>query len=196
VSAARCSCGTARDHVIAWRRTADGREVLLHSTGAVTGATGAVLSGVPVARPRTAEARARDLAAGWLVVGEVELYAAAEVGMLYDVARKLVTSRPDATPGDLRAAFAAAEEGAQLDRIARSIRWEHVSGDLYAGRLPRLRWPHTAVTREGGRYDVCVIVSRLGAGSWVGEVAEPTGHSFTNLRDLARHLRDEGRRAS
>jgi hypothetical protein len=188
VTATHCTCGDRDEHIAARRRTADGFDVHLLSGGALVGYMGA-LPGVPVARPRTADALARDLAAGWLVVGVVALYDLGELGMLYDVARKLVTSRPDATPGDLRAAFAAAEEGAQLDRIARSIRWEHVSGDLYAGRLPRLRWPHTAVSREGGRYNVCVIVSRLGAGSWVGEVAEPTGHSFTNLRDLARHLR-------
>ena len=47
------------------------------------------------------------------------------------------------------------------------------------------------MSREGGRYEVRVIVSRdIGRGAT--DVAEPTGHSFTSLRALARHLRDEG----
>lgn len=195
MTATHCTCGDRDEHIAARRRTADGFDVHLLSGGALVGYMGA-LPGVPVARPRTADALARDLAAGWLVVGVVALYDLGELGMLYDAARRLVAARPSATPGDLREAFAAAEEGAQLDRIAASIRWEHVSGGLWLGRLPRMRWPHTAVSREGGRYEVRMIVTRAGAGSWVGEVAEPTGHTFTSLRDLARHLRDEGRRAS
>lgn len=181
-----CTCGDRAEHIIARRRTADGRDVHLHAGGALTGAMGYALPGVPVARPRTLEALRRDLAAGWLVVGEAALYDAAELGLLYATARRLVAARLDATPGDLRAAYAAAEEGAALDRIVRSIRWEHVCADLYAGRLPRLRWPDTAIRREGGRYDVCAIV---GGGDGLGDVAMPTGHTFTNLRDLARHLR-------
>lgn len=183
-----CACGLARDHVLAWRRTADGRAVLLHSTGAVTGVDCLPLDGVPAARPRTAEARRRDLAAGWLVVGEAGLYDADELPALYATARRLAARDLGATPGELRAAFAEAEDNARLDRVARQIRWLHVCEGLYEGRLPRLRWPDLVVSREGGRYDVCVVVGRLGAGGRIAEVAEPTGRVFASLRDLARWL--------
>jgi len=53
---APCTCGDRAEHIIARRRTADGHDLHLHAGGALTGAVGYALPGVPVARPRTLDA--------------------------------------------------------------------------------------------------------------------------------------------
>lgn len=193
-----CTCGNAASHRVAWRRTADGTHVELWDSGALTGAMGLALPGVPVARPRTADATRQALAAGWLVAGELErtsappgsslcLYDAADLPSLYAVARRLVTSRGlGVTPGELRAAHAEAEERAAVDRFP--IRWEFVAEGCRVGHLPRIRWPGLAVWHDRGVYEVVAIERRAAMGGRTGECLVPTGFRFDTLRELVRHL--------
>lgn len=192
-----CTCGNADPHRIAWRRTADGAHVELWHDGALTGAAGFALPGVPIARPRTSEAREAALAAGWLVVGELArstedpaaaLYDAAELPTLYTAARRLVARDIRATPGELRAAFAEAEERALVARFP--VRWEYVAPDCRVGHLPRIRWPGLAVWHERGVYEV-MIERRGGSGVHTSTALHPTGFRFTTLRELVRHLTAE-----
>lgn len=103
-----CSCGNTaqhRPHVIAERRPADGGCLCLWSDGAITQHLGLAFPGVPVARPRTPVAARAALAAGWLVMGEVELYDASEIPALYAAAKRIAAR--GGLPGDLRRAMAA-----------------------------------------------------------------------------------------
>lgn len=195
-----CTCGNAAPHRIAWRRTADGAHVELWHDGALTGAGGLALPGVPIARPRTEEARRQALAAGWLVVGELArttedpaaaLYDAAELPTLYATARRLVARAPGVAPGELRAAFAEAEERAALERFP--VRWETIAPGCRVGHLPRIRWPGLAVWHERGVYEVMMVQHIAAMGERGGDALVPTGFRFTTLRDLVRHLMTEQR---
>lgn len=196
-----CTCGNASPHRVAWRRTADGVHVELWHDGVLTGVGGLALPGVPIARPRTEEARRRTLAAGWLVVGELArttedpaaaLYDAAELPTLYATARRLVAARGLAvTPGELRAAFAEAEERAVVERFP--VRWETIAPDCRVGNLPRIRWPGLAVWHERGVYEVMMVQHIAAMGARGGDALVPTGFRFTTLRDLVRHLTTEHR---
>lgn len=191
-----CACGDARPHRVAWRRTSDGAHVELWHDGSLTGAGGLALPGVPIARPRTEEARREALAAGWLVAGELArssedpsaaLYDAAELPTLYTVARRLVASRGLAvTPGELRAAFAETGERAAIERFP--VRWETIAPGCRVGHLPRIRWPGLAVWHERGVYEVMMAQRVAAAGARTAEALVPTGFRFTALRDLVRHL--------
>lgn len=81
-----CTCGVATDHLVATRRTADGKSVQLWSDGQVTWGLGYGMRGV--GRARYYSVRQRNLQAGWIVIGDVELYDAAEVPALVRAARK------------------------------------------------------------------------------------------------------------
>lgn len=82
-----CTCGCTEAHRIATRTTADGIFAVLWSDGMVTSALGLALRGVPMVRPRTAEAFQRALRAGWAFMGRVELFDASEIGGLYQQCR-------------------------------------------------------------------------------------------------------------
>lgn len=88
--ASTCSCGTTKPHILARRSTFDGNHVLLWSDGGVTGALGVGLYGAPARERRN---HANFLAGGWLALGEVELYDAAEVRKLLVTARRAVAQR-------------------------------------------------------------------------------------------------------
>lgn len=85
-----CSCGTERPHVIGRRLTFDGNHVHLWSDGRVTGSLGVGLYGAP---PRERRNLSRFIEAGWLALGEVELYDAKEVRTLLATARRAVGQR-------------------------------------------------------------------------------------------------------
>ena len=168
----------AKPYAIAKRKTADDRTVVLWSTGAVTGALGFPLAGVPVARPKTADALARELTAGWLMMGEVELYDGDELGTLHEACRHVAAR--GGTPGDVRA---------RANRtMLPSLRWSIVSADRdgkpteRVAMLPRLRWPGLAV------FDFCGSVgsSRGRYQVWRHSdgTAYPTGCDFGTLADL------------
>lgn len=70
-----CSCGVAEDHVVGRRRTADGYQVALWSDGALT----LGFAHQYAIRGARGPARHVALSAGWSVLGDVELYDAAEV---------------------------------------------------------------------------------------------------------------------
>ncbi len=163
---------------MARRLTADGVAVELWSDGPVTGRMGFALSGVPVARP-SAAGLSTALAAGWLLMGEVELYDAEEVGGLYEACRWAAAR--GLGPGEVRARAAA---------LKITPNWEVLSADRdgrpteRVWRLPRLgRWAGLAVWDRCGasqRYEV-MSCDRDG-------VCMPTGFAFGRLADLSAHL--------
>lgn len=177
-----------RSEIIARRRTADSVGVCLWSDGAISGVLGFKLPGVPMRRPRTAEARDRALCAGWLLLGEVELWDLSEVPALYRAAEK--AARGDRLPGTLRDLMA------QAEKPAIALSWTVTSADRNGrpterqARLPRLRWPGMAVI------DYCGTVGSA-RGRYVlvrvehGDVAFDTGFAFTSQRDLFAHLLSE-----
>lgn len=190
-----CSCGDARPHEIARRRTADDATVVLWSDGAVTGRLGYALPGVPIARPKTAEAIERSLRAGWMLADEVCLYEANEIAALYDAcrwaaARGLGISAARARLADLsKARLTPAWEILRVDRDGRPT--ERV------WRLPRLLWPGVVVWdyctgtsgRKNGRasgglngcrYEI-VYTDRDG-------VAVGAGLQFRTLSEVSDHL--------
>ena len=158
-----CHCGQAKAHIIARRSTADGKHVLLWNDGMLTWALGYAIRGA--ARPRTAEQSAAALRAGWLVLGEVELYDSGDVSDLVTAARWVAARH--GTPGDLRRRYAAmtAPRGP-------SPTWTVISTDrdgaptVRAWRLPRLGgWDGLAVWHERGVYEIVREVQR-GTGTY------------------------------
>lgn len=182
-----CSCGEARPHEVARRRTADGVSVLLWSDGPVTGRLGYQIEGVPMARPRSAEGRKLALRAGRLLMGEVCIHDAADLGALYEACRW--AAKRGGLPGDVRQRMRSARQPAIHPA------WTVLSTDRdgqptsRVWRLPRLRWPGMAVwdncgpNRGGrGRYELTSVVQ--GAAN----TYESTGLFFGNLRELAAYL--------
>lgn len=176
-----CGCGNPKPHRLAARETSDGKRVELWSTGAVTGGMGFALDGVPIARPRSAEARTVALRAGWLLIGEVELWDRAEVPALYAACRRVAARGGE--PGDVRAAMAA-----KAPHIP--IRWEVLQADrdgettCRVGTLPRLMWAGVGVWHESGRYEIMhEHADGHGGHAWHG-----TGITFASQRELFRYL--------
>lgn len=173
MSAPTCSCGDAAEHIVARRMTADCFSVVMLSRGAIVGGFGHAFNGVPFARPRSAEGLALALRAGWLLMGEVELYDVGELGDLYAAAKRVAAR--GGLPGDLRA---------EMHRAAPPsipLRWTVLSADrdgkptCRVATLPRLRWPATQVWHERGVYEV--LYEQCGA-------LHSSGRRFTSQRDL------------
>lgn len=179
-----CTCGDAASHVVARRLTADGVAVCLWDDGAVTGRLGYAIDGVPIVRPRGAEGRARALRAGRLLMGEVVIHDASEVGALYAACRWV--AERGGLPGDVRRRLA------DQQRVTLRPVWTVLSADrngrptLRVWRLPRLRWPGMAVwdactSGRGGRYELAYEIQRSGT-------YESSGLRFATLAALAAHL--------
>lgn len=96
-----CSCGEVEDHVVGRGRTADGKRVDLWSDGGLSWALGYAVRGS--ARPRTNEQRRLALVAGWLVLGDIELYRADQVSALVRAARWAAAR--DGLPATMRRRF-------------------------------------------------------------------------------------------
>lgn len=184
IAGALAKKGTAE--IIAKRSTADGKHVLLWNDGTLTWALYNTIKGSPW--PRT-DAQIREaLKAGWLVMGEVELYDAAEVPRLIEVARKI--ARRGGTPGDLRSAFAKSSPlkphwvVQETDRDGRPT--------VRVWRLPRISHPGVVIWDEirgsrGARYHVMTEVMERGRPS--GTLTS-TGARFKDLTSLDKYLRE------
>jgi hypothetical protein len=183
------------DEIIARRKTADDKAVALWSDGSLTwGGVGTVIKGSPHAR--TAAQIEEALAAGWLVMGEVEAYDADEVPRLIEVARKV--ARRGGLPGDVRGEFA---KSAPLKPL-----WTVIEADrdgrplVRAWILPRITHPGMAVWDEvrgsggRGRYQVMREVTRGVPGQIRGGrgsgAYESTGFQFHDLAKLSQYLRE------
>lgn len=179
-----------KDEVIGRRKTSDDKDVALWSDGTLTwGRLGTAIKGSPHAKtPAQVEAARRT---GWLVLGEVELYDAAEVPRLIAAARKV--AERGGSPGDLRSAFARGQ--AKEERLTPS--WTTIEADrdgrpvVRVWKLPRLLYGGLAVwdERRGrgasrGRYQVMREIGRTGTYA-------PTGDDFHDLEALSEWLRQE-----
>lgn len=71
------------------RVTADGKSVVLWSDGTITSGMGWHIRGSSRAA-RSAYERKKNIEAGWLLMGDVDLYDYAEVPKLFDAAKKAV----------------------------------------------------------------------------------------------------------
>jgi hypothetical protein len=178
------------DEVLARRKTADAKDVVLWSDGSLTwGRMGTVIKGSAHART---PAQIRDaLAAGWLALGDVELYDAAEVPKLMAAARKVAAR--GGTPGDLRSAFgASASREERLTPIWTTLETDRAGNPtLRIWKLPRLLYGNLAVwdDRRGprassmGRYQVMSEMGRSGTYA-------PIGVQFHTLHDLSAYLHE------
>lgn len=114
-----CSCGCAKDHVIARRKTADGITVQIWSDGAVTcGLNTYVIRGAKTARSIRLAVRA-----AWLVANEVEMFDHAELRRLCVTARKAVEQPSLQDRTYLRAVMA----GVTFETIRRGAVIRHAS---------------------------------------------------------------------
>lgn len=174
--------------VIARRDTSNGPRVYLWDDGSLTRALGLSIRGAWF-QP-CAENRQRALSAGWLVIGDVELYAAAEVSDLARAARWTVER--DGLPGTMRARFAA--KAIPVMKAG----WRVVDADARgnaverAWRLPGIGpWAGYAVfdfcTRGRGRYE---LMQRYGTGRRERDTYLTTGIRFSTQAELMAHLRD------
>jgi hypothetical protein len=175
-----------KPEIIARRRTSDGKSVLLWNDGTLTWGMYDAIKGSP--RVRT-DAQIREaLDAGWLVMGEIELYEADEVPRLIEAARKV--ARRGGAVGDLRREFA---KDAPLrphwvvqetDREGRPT--------VRVWRLPRMSHPGVVIWDEvrgshGSRYRVMTEIMERGRRS--GTLAD-TGVRFKDLASLSKYLRE------
>jgi len=132
-------------------------------------------------RPRTPGGVELALRAGWLVLGDVELYKDSEVPSLVASARW--AAERGLGPGAMREHLHHAPPvlhptwtvlEANRDGLPRVRVW----------RLPRIRWPGLAVWLEKGVYTVCRQLER-------SDTYESTGFTFTNLADLSTFLHNQ-----
>jgi hypothetical protein len=170
------------------RQTADGITIDLWDDGAVTGALGYRLRGVPVRRPLTPEAQHRARTAGLLLLGEVCLWKREDVPDLYRAAER--AARLDGLPGTVRRLMRETRNAPP----AIALHWTVVAADRNGRplervcRLPRLWWPGYvvfdfcgSVGSARGRYVLMEDKQRNGT-------CTQTGFAFGTLRDLRAHL--------
>lgn len=158
---------------IATRRTAQDSIVHLYPDGTLAWATGRIIWG-----PRRGSSTQHiALAAGWLLMGDVELYDDAEVAALAAAARWSV---------ERCLGVAGMRQRFHRPRGMRPV-WTTLEMDrdgyptCRCWRLPRLRWPGTVVFHEHGVYSLWSEIGRSGT-------CAPTGIRFSTLRQLCAHL--------
>jgi hypothetical protein len=170
-----CTCEVVERHEIARRRTFDNIGVILWSDGTLTSFVGAI-TGLPYRQSARVTLRA-----GWLLMGEAELWNYDELATLYKAC--VWAAARDGLPGSVRAFLskpaplkpnwtvtATDNRNAPTERV-----W----------RLPRLRWPGLAV------WDTCSAKQRYAVyvrihGS--NETYSPTGCAFATLTELQAYL--------
>lgn len=184
-----CSCGCATRHKMATRKTFDEIVVLLWSDGSITGWVNA-LRGVPVRRPRSAEARQRAVQAGWLLMGVVELYTLEELPDLYRACEN-VARNPQRTVAD---------EFERLRESTIAFVWETTATDRdgrwteQTARLDRMRWPSIVILRTRSGYELFYEqhATQLSGDESRRVVRDaihtPSGFRCGNLHDLCTHL--------
>lgn len=186
MKASTCSCGSAEAHTVAKRRTFDGLRVAMWCDGAITGGFGVALAGVPVARPRSADATDIARTAGWMFMAEAELCEADELPALYEACRWAAARGLDVAA--MRARLHAA---APIDFTWTVTEADH-RGDVRERmcRLNRMQWPGLAVIHSARGYQVMSISRVAAPGMRSGEeVMFPTGFVFQSQRDLCAYLR-------
>lgn len=142
-----------KPHVIARAKTSDGRVVELWSHGPLTSVMGLALPGVPIVRPRSADALTVALAAGRCVVDAAPSLTLAEVPARYATARReaarpvteIVTVAPAEPPSTPDVTALAARRKA-LAFAAQRLGWEIVDVDLDLGAQTARVW-----VRRGSR---------------------------------------------
>lgn len=158
---------------VARRVTSDGHHVTLWSDGSLLLPLGQFIPGWGGKR--------LPGRAGWLVMGEVELYDLEEVPTLAEACRW--AAKHGKTPGEMRAHL-------HRDAPIRLV-WTVMHADrdgrptVRTCRLNRIQWPGLIVWHERGVYEL-LKTERPRPG---GDTCLPTGFKFRTLRDLTAHLR-------
>lgn len=166
------------------RVSADGYHVVLWSDGAVTGALGYRLRGVPVRRSRTGPARYQALKVGRLMLDEVCLWETPDFGRLYKAAEAAV--KRDGLPGTLRRFM---REGGLLPLkpvwiVLHADREGKPTEKFWS--LPRLRWPGLAVwwTKNRGY----AVMRRLSGARHADETYDEL-MTYKTLREVQAYLK-------
>jgi hypothetical protein len=177
----------SKPEVVAKRKTADGKRVVLWSDGSISGRMGYQLKGVPMTKnPLTPRG------VGWLFMSEVELYDSSELSKLYKAAKKV--AKRGGNPGDVRREVGKLLKKGKAPKRPK-IRWEVTQTDARGNPIERVwvpsrfQWPGIVVydhvnrgSRHGGRYEVMTRVS----GS--RNTYRTTGMAFGKLADVFKYL--------
>ena len=158
---------------IARRITSDGAHVILWSDGSVLLPLG---QHIPGWGQRRLKGRA-----GWLFLGEIELYDLEELPALAKAARW--ADRGEKTPGEMRAYLHRPPPLNLVWDVARTDPSGRPS--LRTCVLDKFRWPGLAVWHERGRYTLCTVET-----SGADLTCFPTGFVFRSLSNLSAHLRE------
>lgn len=172
--------------VIARRVTHDGVAVCLWDDGALTGALGPRLRGLPMG----GRASAIEMRAGWLLMGDVGIYDAGELGRLYRAA--LWAAKRDGLPGAMRARFA--EPG--LPELVWEVESADSRGTTTERRctLPRVVWPGSYTIIDEVNRKPRYGLWRLVYGTTIGAVSRGALEiecRFSTLKELFIHLRTQ-----
>jgi len=181
-----------KPHVVARAKTSDGRVVELWSNGPLTSVMGLALPGVPIVRPRSAEALTVALAAGRRVVDAAPSIPLAEVPARYATARReaarpvaeIVTAPPAVADVTALAASLGARRKA-LAFAAQRIGWEIVDVEIDLGAQTARVWAR----RRSRAVMLDVRQGRATIERWeCGETTEPVGRRGDrfNARTLTR----------
>jgi len=178
------------DEIVVFQKTADNIRVILWSDGSITSGMGFKLKGIPLVRPKTKAKLDLAIRVGSMLLGDLSLYDASELGAAYK-AYKWATEKHK-TPGEARTRFHKAAGGG-AKKTTFKPKWEVLRADRKGKptervwRLPRMRWPGLVVWDHMGkwrggreRYEL-VNLDR-------GGIAKGTGFTFKNMVDLEQHL--------
>lgn len=160
--------------VVGRRKTAQGHTVKLWADGSLTWTLNQYVEGSP--HPRSPQHVEVALRAGWLVLGDLELYEDDEVPSLVAAARW--AAERGLGPAEMR-------QHLHQDPVLHPV-WTVLESDrdgrpkIRVWRLPRMRWPGLAVWLDRGTYTICQHVG--------GDAYQTTGMTFKNLRDLSTFL--------
>lgn len=188
-----CTCGCTADHSVAHRTTADGIIVHLWSDGAITGALGRGLHGVPMRKPRTAEKHALAMTAGRLLLGECCIRDVSELGVLYNACER--AAQIDGMPGTVRRLLREREQALGTPKLDWSVQSTDRDGKPTerTARLPRAFWPGLVVFdfcggpgSKDGRY---VLMERIPGSREDDPSYKATGAAFGTLDAMWAHLR-------
>ena len=181
-----CTCGETKPHIIATRTDLDGLHVTMWDDGAITGALGIGIKGVPIRRPKTAEQIEATRRIGRLFMGEVCIHSRAELPAVYAAAER--AAKIDGLPGTLRRIYR--ERAAPRFTLKWTVEHADTRGQPVerSCRLPRMWWPGLVVFdfcgstgSARGRYQLWRDDKRDGC-------CTPTGFQFATMRDLHAHL--------
>lgn len=163
-----------------------GEDIILWSDGSISRPFGFYVEGSP--RPRTNQGKEIAVDAGWLVIGDCEIYDLDELPMLIEAA--MWTVRRDRLPGTMRRRFAELKKR----RGWPQPEWTSIQEDACGRVVVRCWMPHR-LSAWGG-FGVIDDTRAVGGRSTLARITpgtstlEPAGLQFGRLADLLNFMAD------